>query len=200
MNTFSDEFPMHENPTHVGWIEVICGSMFSGKTEELIRRINRALIAKQTVKIFKPIVDNRYHSSDIVSHSETSKSGMAITSAHEILGHIMANDVICIDEAQFFDSDIVAICQQLADKKHRVIVAGLDMDSKGRPFGFLPQLMAVAEFVTKLHAICSVCGNMANHTFRKSQNDADILIGASEIYEARCRTCFNLKKEDEKRH
>jgi len=184
---------MHENPKHIGWIEVICGSMFSGKTEELIRRVNRALIAKQSVKIFKPAVDNRYHSTDIVSHSESSKTGIAIRSPSEIMDKIQPNDVICIDEAQFFEAEIVEICHYLAINNHRVIVAGLDMDSKGRPFGFMPQLMAIAEFVSKLHAICSVCGNMAHHTYRKSSDDNNILIGAFESYEARCRSCFNEK-------
>lgn len=167
--------------------------MFSGKTEELIRRINRALIAKQPVKIFKPALDTRYHVTDIVSHTESSKASIPIQRANEIWGKIEPNDVICIDEAQFFDAEIVEVCQTLANKRHRVIVAGLDMDSKGRPFGFMPQLMSTAEFVSKLHAICSVCGNMAHHTFRKSSNENDILIGAFESYEARCRSCFNEK-------
>jgi thymidine kinase len=194
LNTPSDEFLLNENPHHLGWIEVICGSMFSGKTEELIRRINRALIAKQSVKVFKPDIDNRYHASDIVSHSESSKKGLAVKSAYEIIEKSQPNDVICIDEAQFFDKDILEVCQLLANRRHRVIVAGLDTDSKGRPFGHMPQLMALAEFVTKLHAICSVCGNMANYTFRNATDNSDILIGASETYEARCRTCFNEKR------
>lgn len=195
MNILSDDFLVHENPKHIGWIEVICGSMFSGKTEELIRRINRALIAKQSVKIFKPIIDNRYHNSDIVSHRENSKAGVPIQRASEILDKIQPNDVVCIDEAQFFEAEIVEICLLLANKRHRVIVAGLDMDSKGRPFGFMPQLMSIAEFVSKLHAICSVCGNMAHHTYRKSSDENDILIGAFESYEARCRSCFNEKTQ-----
>lgn len=189
-----DEFLLQENPHQIGWVEVICGSMFSGKTEELIRRINRVLIAKQTVKVFKPIVDNRFHDSDIVSHSDLSKKGIAITSPYQIVEKVQHNDVICIDEAQFFGSELLEVCQQLANCRHRIIVAGLDTDSKGRPFGFMPQLMAMAEYVTKLHAICSVCGNMANYTFRKSSVDHDILIGASDIYEARCRNCFNETK------
>jgi thymidine kinase len=182
-----------ENPSHTGWIEVICGSMFSGKTEELIRRINRVLIAKQSVKVFKPLVDNRYHATDIVSHSDLSKGGIAIQSANEIMDNIAPNDVICIDEAQFFGEEIVTVCQELANKRHRVVVAGLDTDSKGRPFGYMPQLMAIAEYVSKLHAICSVCGSMANYTYRKAEHTTDILIGASEVYEARCRNCFNDK-------
>ncbi len=168
--------------------------MFSGKTEELIRRINRVLIAQQSVKIFKPRIDTRYHASDIVSHSELSKKGIAIESSWEIVDKIQHNDVICVDEAQFFGPDIVEVAQLLANRHHRVIVAGLDTDSKGRPFGPMPQLMAVAEFVTKLHAICSVCGNMANYTFRKAMDENDILIGASELYEARCRNCYNEKR------
>lgn len=189
----TDDFMAHEAPGRPGWVEVVCGSMFSGKTEELIRRINRAIIAKQIVKIFKPSVDNRYHESNIVSHNELSKNGLAIGSAAEIVEKVQPFDVVAIDEAQFFGQELLEVCQHLANQQHRVIVAGLDTDSKGRPFGVMPQLMAQAEFVTKLHAICSVCGNMANFTYRKAKhNDNDIFIGASEAYEARCRSCFNL--------
>jgi thymidine kinase len=188
---FSDDYVMNENPSHIGWIEVICGSMFSGKTEELIRRVNRILIAKQTVKVFKPKIDNRYHPTDIVSHSEWSKEAIAIQTPTEILDHIQSGDSIAIDEAQFFGNELVQISQQLANQKHRVIVAGLDTDSEGRPFGPMPQLMAVAEFVSKLHAICSVCGKTANHTYRKTkENQQSVFIGAAEHYEARCRNCF----------
>ncbi len=187
------DYKMYENPSHIGWIEVICGSMFSGKTEELIRRINRVLIAKQTVKTFKPKVDNRYHESSIVSHRENSQEAIAVTSASEIPDFIKNGDVVAIDEVQFFGPEIVNVCLELAKKKHRVILAGLDMDSKGRPFGPMPQLISIAEFVSKLHAICSVCGNMANFTYRKTAENCDILIGASETYEARCRNCFTEK-------
>ena len=187
----SDYYKINENPSHTGWIEVICGSMFSGKTEELIRRINRVLIAKQPIKIFKPKIDTRYHDSDIVSHSELSKKGIAIESPLEILDKVKNGDVIAIDEAQFFTNELVDVCIQLAKNKHRVIVAGLDMDSKGRPFGQMPQIMAMAEYVSKLHAICTVCGSMANFTYRTSTENSDILIGASEAYEARCRNCFS---------
>jgi len=186
----TDDYKINENPSHTGWIEVICGSMFSGKTEELIRRINRVLIAKQPIKIFKPKIDTRYHESDIVSHSDVSKKGIAIHSAFEILDLVVQGDVVAIDETQFFGPEIVAVCIQLAKNKHRVIVAGLDMDSQGRPFGQMPQIMAIAEYVSKLHAICTVCGNMANFTYRTSAENSDILIGAYEAYEARCRNCF----------
>ena len=189
----SEDYLLQENPNHIGWIEVICGSMFSGKTEELIRRINRVLIAKQTVKIFKPAIDTRYHKSDIVSHTENSKGGIAIENAAEIITYVKPGDIVAIDEAQFFNSEIIDVCQHLANQKHRVIVAGLDTDSKGRPFGFMPQLMAMAEFVSKLHAICSVCGNMAAFTYRTAEETSSIFIGANEAYEARCRNCFNKK-------
>lgn len=189
----SEEYLLQENPNHTGWIEVICGSMFSGKTEELIRRINRVVIARQTVKIFKPAIDNRYHESDIVSHSELSKGGIAIVNATEIIPYIKKGDVIAIDEAQFFNAEIIDVCLHLANQKHRVIVAGLDTDSKGRPFGFMPQLMAMAEFVSKLHAICSVCGSMASFTYRIADETNEIYIGAHEAYEARCRNCFHKK-------
>jgi len=190
-NESSENFFTIENHRHTGWVEVICGSMFSGKTEELIRRINRALIAKQTVRIFKPKIDNRYHPSDIVSHSELSKEAIAIETANELLAYIQPNDVVAIDEAQFFSLELLAICQKLANNKHRVIVAGLDTDFKGEPFGPVPQLMAMAEFVTKLHAICTTCGNMANFTYRISNEDKSRLVGAADTYEARCRNCFN---------
>ena len=189
----SEEYYFQENPNHLGWIEVICGSMFSGKTEELIRRINRAVIAKQPVKIFKPIIDTRYHASDIVSHTENSKQGTAIQKATEIIALVKKGDIIAIDECQFFGEEILDVCAHLANQKHRVIVAGLDSDSKGKPFGYMPQLMAMAEFVSKLHAICSVCGSMASFTYRTAGEADAILIGAGESYQARCRNCFNKK-------
>ena len=189
----SEDYLLKENPKHIGWIEVICGSMFSGKTEELIRRINRVLIANQTVKVFKPALDNRYHQTDIVSHSDHSKHGIAVENAAEIITYIKPGDVVAIDEAQFFNTEIIDVCQHLANQKHRVIVAGLDTDSKGKPFGCMPQLMAVAEFVSKLHAICSVCGNMATYTHRTASELDEIFIGAQEAYQARCRNCFNKK-------
>jgi thymidine kinase len=175
-----------------GWIEVICGSMFSGKTEELIRRLNRARIARQKVEIFKPAIDTRYHENDVVSHNALSIVAKPVQSSLNIL--LMHNDasVIGIDEAQFFDKEIVYVCQTLAEQGKRVIIAGLDMDFLGNPFGPLPALMAVAEYVTKVHAICMVCGDLASHSFRKANDiSSQIMLGEKETYEARCRSCFN---------
>lgn len=174
----------------VGWIEVICGSMFSGKTEELIRRLNRANIAKQKVEIFKPAIDNRYHAADIVSHNQTAIRSTPLQTASEIL--LLAGDceVVGIDEAQFFDEGIIEVVNTLANKGKRVIIAGLDMDSRGIPFGPMPHLISIAEYVTKVHAICVVCGDIAHYSYRKVANDAQVLVGETDSYEARCRKCF----------
>lgn len=179
-----------------GWIEVICGSMFSGKTEELIRRLKRAKIAKQKVEIFKPSIDTRYDDENVVSHDENVIRSTPVPSSSNIL--LLANDVdvVGIDEAQFFDSELPQVCNQLANSGIRVIIAGLDMDFKGKPFGPMPDLMACAEYITKVHAICTHCGNLANYSFRKSKSDKQVLLGEKDIYEPLCRVCYNkLQKE-----
>lgn len=177
-----------------GWLELICGSMFSGKSEELIRRVKRATYAKQEVRVFKPVIDNRYSEDAVVSHNGTSMTSYAISSAEDIWNHISeSTDVIAVDEVQFFDRSIIGVLSSLADKGYRVIAAGLDMDFRGEPFGVVPDIMAVAESVTKLQAVCSVCGSPASRTQRlidgkpASYDDPVILVGASESYEARCR-------------
>ncbi|MBO0932428.1 thymidine kinase [Fibrella aquatilis] len=181
-------------PPHLrtGWIELICGSMFSGKTEELIRRLNRARIAKLNVGIVKPSLDTRYDVNDIVSHNASVIPSTPVATAAEILSLVTDCEVVGIDEAQFFDSAIVDVCQQLADGGKRVIVAGLDMDFSGKPFGCIPQLMAIAEFVTKVHAICVVCGDVAHYSYRLVPSQERVLLGETDSYEARCRRCFNL--------
>jgi thymidine kinase len=176
--------------SRIGWIEVICGSMFSGKTEELIRRLNRAKIAKQKVEIFKPAIDTRYHEEDVVSHNANSIRSTPIHIAGEILLMAGNSDVIGMDEVQFFDESILDVCNTLANSGKRVIVAGLDMDFQGRPFGQMPALIAIAEFVTKVHAICAVCGNVASYSFRLTASREKVLLGETESYEARCRRCF----------
>ena len=173
-----------------GWIEVICGSMFSGKTEELIRRLKRASLAKQKVEIFKPIIDQRYHEEDVVSHNLNSIRSTPISVSSEILLHVHHGEVVGIDEAQFFDDSLVEVCQTLANQGIRVIVAGLDMDYLGKPFGPMPALMAIAEFVTKVHAICMKCGSVASHSYRLALSEEKVLLGATAEYEARCRKCF----------
>ncbi len=175
---------------NVGWIEVICGCMFSGKSEELIRRLRRALIARQKVAIFKPKIDNRYSEDHIVSHSEQRISSQVVENAREILEKSLESHVVGIDEAQFFDESLVEVCQKLANMGKRVIVAGLDMDYRGEPFEPLPQLMAVAEYITKVHAICVRCGNPASFTQRTTKETGRVVVGARGIYEARCRNCF----------
>lgn len=180
----------------MGWIEVICGSMFSGKTEELIRRLRRAAIARQKIKIFKPSIDNRYSQTEIVSHDKQKIKSINIENAQEILNHALEAQVVGIDEAQFFDESLIKICQTLANMGKRVIVAGLDQDYRGKPFGPIPQLLAVAEYITKTHAICVVCGNPANHTYRKTTQTDTVVVGAAEIYEARCRNCFIAPEEE----
>lgn len=173
-----------------GWIEVICGSMFSGKTEELIRRLRRAQFARQKVEIFKPIVDSRYHGENVVSHDENEIRSTPVPAAANI--RLLADDchVVGIDEAQFFDDEIISVCNDLANQGIRVVVAGLDMDFKGNPFGPMPALMATAEYVTKVHAICTRTGNLANYSFRKSLNDRLVLLGETEEYEPLSRAAF----------
>ena len=175
-----------------GWIEVVCGSMFSGKTEELIRRLNRAKIARQKVEIFKPAIDKRYHDEDIVSHNENSIRSTPVNSAEEILLFAGDCDVVGIDEAQFLDSNLVEVCNKLASHGKRVIVAGLDMDIAGKPFGPMPLLLSIAEYVTKVHAVCVVCGEVAQYSYRKVTSQDKILLGETDSYEARCRRCYNL--------
>jgi len=175
-------------PQNSGWIEVIAGCMFSGKTEELIRRLRRAQIAKLNVKIFKPEIDNRYSSKEIVSHSELSLPSISLDDAAKIISEARDAQVVGIDEAQFFGNNLVDVCERLANSGKRVIVAGLDMDYKGIPFEPIPQLLARAEYITKTLAICVICGNPANMTQRKVVSDERVLVGASDSYEARCRT------------
>jgi len=180
----------HESEGKTGWIEVICGCMFSGKTEELIRRLNRALIAKQRVEIFKPGVDKRYHESDIVSHSERAIRSTPVQFASDILLLAGNCEVVGIDEAQFFDSAIVDVCNSMANAGKRVIVAGLDMDFEGKPFGAVPNLLAIAEYVTKLHAICAQTGGLASYSFRLNDNPNKLMLGEKNEYEARSRRAF----------
>ena len=170
-----------------GWIEVICGSMFSGKTEELIRRMKRAKFANLKVEIFKPAVDIRYHDMNIVSHDENAILSTPIENSQTILLLSQDVDVVGIDEAQFFDPEIMHVCQQLALKGVRVIVAGLDMDFMGKPFGPMPQLLAIADYITKLHAICVMCGNMASFSYRKIAGNSQLLLGEKDEYKPLCR-------------
>ena len=176
-----------------GWIEVICGSMFSGKTEELIRRLKRVKIANLKAEIFKPAIDVRYDEVKIVSHDTNSIHSTPVQNANSILLMAQDVDVVGIDEAQFFDEEIAIVCEQLALKGVRVIVAGLDMDYMGKPFGQMPNLLAVADYITKLHAICVKCGNIANISYRKSADAGQVLLGEKDIYEPRCRQCAQLK-------
>ena len=180
---------IHEQRT--GWIEVVCGSMFSGKTEELIRRLKRAKIAKQKVEIFKPAIDVRYHEIDIVSHNQTAIRSTPVHSSEDILLMTSDCEVVGIDEAQFFDRGIVEVVNKLAENGKRVIIAGLDMDSRGIPFGPMPALMSIAEYVNKVHAICVVCGDIANYSYRKVPNEQQVMLGELDSYEARCRKCFH---------
>lgn len=173
-----------------GWIEVICGSMFSGKTEELIRRLRRAEFAKQKVEIFKPGIDTRYDAVDVVSHEGTSIRSTPVPNSSNLL--LLASDiqVVGIDEAQFFDDGLPGVCDQLANSGVRVIIAGLDMDFQGRPFGPMPALMAIAEYVTKVHAICMHCGGLATFSHRKTASQELVVLGETDSYEPLCRTCF----------
>jgi thymidine kinase len=174
-----------------GSIELITGSMFSGKTEELIRRLRRAQFAGLKVEIFKPSLDKRYSETRVVSHDETSISSTPVENASSILLLAAECDVVGIDEAQFFDNSIADVCNSLADTGLRIVVAGLDMDFMGRPFGPMPALLAIAEYVTKVHAICTRCGNLAQYSFRKSEEEKQVLLGEKDIYEPLCRRCYN---------
>ena len=189
------EVTLHSSPKNIGWIEVIAGCMFSGKTEELIRRMRRAQIARQKVMIFKPRIDNRYSSNHIVSHSEQSLISTVVETPEEILALSSDAQVIGVDEGQFFSAKIVDVCEQLANEGKRVIVAGLDQDYRGKPFEPMPQLLAVAEYITKTLAICVVCGNPADRTQRTSDSHERVVVGAKDLYEARCRFCFRPPKE-----
>lgn len=179
--------------TQSGWIEVICGGMFSGKTEELIRRLRRAQIARQRVEIFKPKVDNRYDSDHVVSHSSLRIEAKALKSASEILVELSEKTrVVGIDEAQFFDEDLVQVAEKLSNRGLRVVIAGLDMDFKAEPFGPMPRLMAIAEYVTKVHAICSICGGTASRSQRTARDSEQVFVGAKDAYEPRCRMHHEL--------
>jgi len=186
-----------------GWIEVVCGSMFSGKTEELIRRLKRAKFAKQKVEIFKPRIDTRYSDLEVVSHDENTIMSTPVETAAAILLLTSGVEVVGIDEAQFFDMGLIEVCNKLASQGIRVIVAGLDMDYLGRPFGPIPGLMATAEYVTKVHAICVRCGNLANHSHRTGVGDKLVVLGETDMYEPLCRYCFSkaraLQKKAEKK-
>jgi thymidine kinase len=187
-------------PSRAGWIEVITGSMFSGKTEELIRRLNRAKIAKQKVEIFKPAMDDRFSEIRIVTHDEHAILSTPVQSASQIL--LMINDVnvVGIDEAQFFDPEIITVCNIMANNGIRVIVAGLDMDYSGMPFGPMPNLIAIADDVTKLHAICMDCGDLAHYSFRITKDEHQVLIGEKEAYEPLCRKCFLERHKNKPSH
>jgi thymidine kinase len=180
-----------------GFIEVICGSMFSGKTEELIRRLKRARIAKQKVEIFKPSIDVRYHESNVISHDENAITSTPVASASEILFYAGNAEVVGIDEAQFFDNELVSVCNKLASMGVRVIVAGLDMDYLGNPFGPMPELLATAEYVTKVHAICMKCGNLAHHSHRIINSDKLVVLGETDSYEPLCRVCYQKQMKVE---
>jgi thymidine kinase len=181
------------NPERKGHIEVICGSMFSGKTEELIRRLNRAFIARQKVEIFKPSIDKRYHETDVVSHNDNAIRSTPVQFADDIILLAGDCDVVGIDEVQFFDNRIVHVANVLANSGKRVILAGLDMDFEGNPFEPMPQLLAVAEYVTKVHAICMKCGDLASYSYRLVNTKEKVVLGEKEAYEARCRKCFTEK-------
>lgn len=186
---FLEQFPMEGRAN--GWIEVICGSMFSGKTEELIRRIRRAEFANQALLLFKPKIDNRFSDKNVVSHKGSTFEAVIVEHANDILSQWKNEQVVAIDEAQFFDGSIVEVCNELANKGVRVIIAGLDMDYQGTAFGPMPQLMAVAEYVTKVHAICVSCGNLAHYSQRTVQQTEQVLVGAIEKYRPLCRTCYH---------
>lgn len=175
-----------------GWIEVICGSMFSGKTEELIRRLKRARIANQKVEIFKPSKDIRYDEKRVVSHDENALLSKPISHSSELRQVSDETEVVGIDEAQFFDDELSLHCQYLAIQGKRVIIAGLDMDFRGLPFGPIPHLMAVAEYITKVHAICPHCGNLATHSYRLGEEEETVVLGEKDKYEPRCRYCFSM--------
>lgn len=180
----------HHGKGKKGWIEVVCGSMFSGKTEELIRRLKRAQIANKRVEIFKPAIDTRYDAVQVVSHDSNSIRSTPITHSENILLLADGIEVVGIDEAQFLDAELPGVCELLAQKGIRVIAAGLDMDFEGKPFGPMPQLLAVADYITKVHAICMQCGDIAHFSFRKTAEKNKILLGEKDSYEPRCRSCY----------
>ena len=186
---FLEQFP--EKGKFHGWVEVICGSMFSGKTEELIRRLRRINFAGQELLLFKPQIDKRYSEENVVSHNGASFEAIQVNSSKEILKHWKKERIVAIDEAQFFDEGIVEVANHLAANGVRVICAGLDMDFQARPFGPMPFLMASAEYVTKVHAICMSCGNLAQFSHRKSKEKEQVLVGAVQEYEPLCRSCYN---------
>lgn len=175
-----------------GWIEVVCGAMFSGKTEELIRRLKRASFAHQKVVIFKPSIDVRYAEKEVVSHDKNAMLAIPVKSSAEILRYVTDEMVIGVDEAQFFDNELVEVCQKLALSGKRVVVAGLDMDFTGQPFGPIPALLAVSEYITKVHPICVHCGNLATHSYRLTAEKSKVLLGEKESYEPRCRKCYSM--------
>ncbi|XZF15282.1 thymidine kinase [Chitinophagaceae bacterium MMS25-I14] len=184
----------HRSAIKKGWIEVVCGSMFSGKTEELIRRMKRAQIANQSVEIFKPAIDTRYHETDVVSHDASRIRSTPVDSSQNILLLASGVEVVGIDEAQFLDEELPNVVEQLAANGSRVIVAGLDMDFMGKPFGPMPALLARADYITKLHAICVQCGDIANYSYRKVADEGKVLLGEKDVYEPRCRHCYyNIK-------
>ena len=189
MTPFTEDY-FQNKKSRVGNIEIICGSMFSGKTEELIRRLKRAQFAKLPVEIFKPIIDTRYGINEIISHDNNSIPSVSVKNSRDILKLSNETSVIGIDEAQFFDEHLPEVCVELANRGLRVIVAGLDMDYLGTPFGPIPNLMAIAEHVTKVHAVCVQCGSPANYSFRTKEINSLVLIGEKESYEPRCRHCY----------
>ena len=189
---FTEPFFQDSEVANSGWVEVVSGPMFSGKTEELMRRLRRAKIAQQKIELFKPSLDKRYHEKKVVSHDESEMESIVIENENDILKLSKDAQVIAIDEAQFFSDEIIDIIKTIADKGKRVIVAGLDKDYMGKPFGPMPQLMANAEFITKLHAICVRCGSLASFSYRIKKSKKTVMLGATEEYQARCRACFNL--------
>jgi len=192
---FDDQFVLHRQ-VETGWIEVICGAMFSGKTEELIRRLRRAMIARQQVEIFKPSVETRYHKHKVVSHDQTTIRSTPVEFAEDIVMFSSDCEVVGIDEAQFFDKSIVKVSNILANAGKRVIIAGLDMDYTGKPFYPMQDLMAVAEFVTKMHAVCMKCGALASYSYRTDVSREKVVLGEKDLYEARCRRCFKEGMKD----
>ena len=181
----------HRGVSRAGWVEVIAGSMFSGKSEELIRRLRRAKIARQKVQVFKPEIDSRFSDNHIVSHSEMKHESSNVRSAADVLANVeLETEVVGIDEAQFFDNGLIAVANELAERGIRVIIAGLDQDYTGKPWEPMPQLLAIAEYITKTHAICMKCGQSANYTQRTFKSEERVAVGGANMYEARCRTCF----------
>jgi thymidine kinase len=188
---FLEQFP-NEHKIN-GWVEIICGSMFSGKTEELIRRVKRTQFANQKIILFKPDIDRRYSDEDVVSHQGSTVPAVLVAHSNEILLIVNDERIVAIDEAQFFDAGIVEVCTTLANRGIRVICAGLDMDFLGNPFGPMPALLAIAEYVTKVHAICVSCGNLAQFSYRFTDESSQVLVGATESYKPLCRSCYNAQ-------